>query len=62
MVRRDHGEEPDRDGLAKCSFNADTEHPRHECARVQAVELYYNTEESKEGARAFLEKRPPKFR
>jgi 2-ketocyclohexanecarboxyl-CoA hydrolase len=28
---------------------------------MHAVSLYYDTEESKEGARAFREKRPPDF-
>jgi 2-ketocyclohexanecarboxyl-CoA hydrolase len=29
---------------------------------MHALSLYYDTEESKEGARAFREKRPPDFR
>jgi 2-ketocyclohexanecarboxyl-CoA hydrolase len=29
---------------------------------MQALSLYYNTDESKEGVRAFLEKRKPDFR
>jgi 2-ketocyclohexanecarboxyl-CoA hydrolase len=29
---------------------------------IQALSLYYDTEESKEGARAFREKRKPEFR
>ncbi len=49
--------------LAKQSFNADTEH----IAGITelgfaALELYYGTEEAQEGVRAFLEKRPPRFR
>jgi len=49
--------------LAKQSFNADTEH----IAGItelgfSALELYYGTTEADEGRRAFLEKRPPKFR
>ncbi len=49
--------------LAKRSFNADSENIRgigH--LGVQAVSLYYQTEESQEGVKAFLEKRPPEFR
>jgi len=49
--------------IAKRSFNADTEHQRGISALgFEAVALYYGTEESKEGGRAFREKRPPKFR
>ena len=49
--------------IAKRSFNADTEHQRGiGMLGFQAVALYYGTEESKEGGRAFREKRPPKFR
>jgi 2-ketocyclohexanecarboxyl-CoA hydrolase len=49
--------------IAKRSFNADTEHQRAIGALgFEAVALYYGTEESKEGGRAFREKRPPKFR
>jgi 2-ketocyclohexanecarboxyl-CoA hydrolase len=49
--------------IAKRSFNADTEHQRGISALgFEAVALYYATEESKEGGRAFREKRPPKFR
>lgn len=49
--------------LAKQSFNADTEH----IAGITelgfaALELYYRTDEAEEGRRAFLERRPPKFR
>ncbi len=29
---------------------------------MQALSLYYNTDESREGVRAFLEKRKPDFR
>ena len=49
--------------IAKRSINADSESIRgigH--LGVQAVSLYYQTEESKEGVRAFREKRPPQFR
>jgi 2-ketocyclohexanecarboxyl-CoA hydrolase len=49
--------------IAKRSFNADTEHQRAiGSLGFEAVALYYGTEESKEGGRAFREKRPPKFR
>jgi len=49
--------------IAKRSFNADTEHQRGISALgFEAVALYYGTEESKEGGRAFREKRPPDFR
>jgi 2-ketocyclohexanecarboxyl-CoA hydrolase len=49
--------------IAKRSFNADTEHLRAIGALgFEAVALYYGTEESKEGGRAFREKRPPRFR
>ena len=49
--------------VAKRSFNADTEHQRGIGALgFEAVALYYGTEESKEGGRAFREKRKPKFR
>ncbi|MGD0026923.1 MAG: enoyl-CoA hydratase-related protein [Xanthobacteraceae bacterium] len=49
--------------IAKRSFNADTEHQRGIGALgFEAVALYYGTEESKEGGRAFREKRKPKFR
>jgi 2-ketocyclohexanecarboxyl-CoA hydrolase len=49
--------------IAKRSFNADTESLRGIGALgFEALALYYGTEESKEGGRAFREKRPPKFR
>src|SRR5262245_35030034 len=49
--------------LAKQSFNADTEHIAGltEIA-FSALELYYGTDEAKEGRNAFMEKRPPRFR
>ena len=49
--------------LAKLSFNADTDHI-HGIGGLgfSALELYYDTDEAKEGAKAFLEKRPPDFR
>jgi len=49
--------------IAKRAFNADTEHQRGISALgLQAVGLYYDTDESKEGVTAFKEKRRPQFR
>ena len=49
--------------IAKRSFNVDTEQMRAMGGLgFEAVALYYGTEESKEGGRAFREKRPPRFR
>ena len=49
--------------IAKRSFNADSEHLRAIGALgFEALALFYGTEESKEGGRAFREKRAPKFR
>ena len=49
--------------LAKRSFNLDTEGIRAIGAMgFEALSLFYGTEESKEGVRAFKEKRPPQFR
>jgi 2-ketocyclohexanecarboxyl-CoA hydrolase len=49
--------------LAKRSFNVDTEMIRGISSfAMQALKLYYDTEESKEGGRAFREKRKPEFR
>jgi 2-ketocyclohexanecarboxyl-CoA hydrolase len=49
--------------IAKRSFNADSEQLRGlSSLGFEAVALYYGTEESKEGGRAFREKRPPRFR
>ena len=49
--------------IAKRSFNADSENIRGIGALgMQALALYYQTEESKEGAAAFREKRKPDFR
>lgn len=49
--------------IAKRSFNADSENIRSIASMgLQALSLYYDTEESKEGVRAFREKRPPNFR
>jgi 2-ketocyclohexanecarboxyl-CoA hydrolase len=49
--------------LAKYSFNADTDHI-HGITELgfAALELYYGTAEADEGRRAFLERRPAKFR
>jgi 2-ketocyclohexanecarboxyl-CoA hydrolase len=48
--------------LAKRSFNADSENIRGiGLLSLNAVKLYYETEESKEGVRAFNEKRKPDF-
>ncbi|MAO57204.1 MAG: 1,4-dihydroxy-2-naphthoyl-CoA synthase [Rhodospirillaceae bacterium] len=49
--------------IAKHTFNADTESIRG-ISRLgfQAVDLYYDTEEAKEGGQAFRDKRPPNFR
>lgn len=49
--------------IAKRSFNASTEHIRGiGNLGLQALSLYYNSEESKEGVRAFNGKRKPDFR
>jgi 2-ketocyclohexanecarboxyl-CoA hydrolase len=49
--------------LAKRSFNADSDNIRAiSDMGLQALKLYYDTEESKEGVRAFNEKRKPNFR
>jgi 2-ketocyclohexanecarboxyl-CoA hydrolase len=49
--------------IAKSSFNAATDSMRGiGSLGFQALNLYYQTEESKEGVRAFMEKRPPQFR
>src|SRR3974390_2123905 len=49
--------------IAKRAFNADTESIRGISGLgMQTVSLYYNSEESKEGNRAFREKRKPEFR
>jgi len=48
--------------LAKRSFNADSENIRGiSMASLYSVKLFYETEESKEGVRAFNEKRKPDF-
>src|SRR5271166_6280878 len=49
--------------IAKRSFNADSDNISGIAAMgLQALKLYYETEESKEGVRAFNEKRKPDFR
>lgn len=49
--------------IAKRSFNADSENIRGIGGMgMQALSMYYDTEESKEGVRAFTEKRKPEFR
>ena len=49
--------------IAKRSFNADSDHIRGIGGLgLQALKLYYATDESKEGVKAFLEKRKPEFR
>jgi 2-ketocyclohexanecarboxyl-CoA hydrolase len=49
--------------IAKSSFNARTESIRGiGSLGFQALSLYYQTEESQEGVKAFLEKRKPNFR
>ncbi|MGA0315820.1 MAG: 2-ketocyclohexanecarboxyl-CoA hydrolase [Alphaproteobacteria bacterium] len=49
--------------IAKRSFNADSENIRAiGQLGFEALGLYYDTDESKEGVKAFLEKRPPNFR
>lgn len=49
--------------IAKRSFNADSENVRGIGAQgFQSLKLYYESEESKEGVNAFMEKRKPEFR
>jgi 2-ketocyclohexanecarboxyl-CoA hydrolase len=49
--------------LAKRSFNVDTEMIRGISSfAMQALKLYYDTDEAKEGGNAFREKRKPDFR
>ncbi|NQU72633.1 MAG: 2-ketocyclohexanecarboxyl-CoA hydrolase [Rhodospirillales bacterium] len=49
--------------IAKRSFNMDTEHQRGIAGMgMYALSLYYDTEESQEGVKAFNEKRKPDFR
>ena len=54
---------PSAIAIAKRSFNADSENIRGIGALgFEALALYYDTEEAKEGTTAFLEKRRPDFR
>ena len=49
--------------IVKRSMNADTESIRGIASLgLQAVSLYYGTDEAKEGVAAYKEKRPPRFR
>jgi 2-ketocyclohexanecarboxyl-CoA hydrolase len=49
--------------IAKRSFNLDSESIRGISAMgMQALSLFYETDESREGVKAFLEKRAPRFR
>jgi 2-ketocyclohexanecarboxyl-CoA hydrolase len=49
--------------IAKQSFNMDSENIRGISAMgMQSLQLYYQTEESREGVKAFNEKRQPDFR
>lgn len=49
--------------IAKRSFNMDTAHQAGIAGMgLYALKLYYDTDESREGVRAFNEKRPPQFR
>jgi len=49
--------------IAKSSFNADTDHIYGiEGLGYSALDLYWNTEESAEGTKAFMEKRAPDYR
>jgi 2-ketocyclohexanecarboxyl-CoA hydrolase len=62
-VRRDQRASPTAIAIAKRSFNADSENIRGiGSLGMQALSLYYDTEESKEGGKAFREKRKPDFR
>ena len=54
---------PTASAIAKRSFNAATENRRGISSMgMQALALYYDTDESREGVNAFMEKRNPKFR
>lgn len=49
--------------IAKRSFNAATDHIRGiGSLGLEALRLYYDTDESREGVKAWQEKRPPEFR
>ena len=57
------GHRPTALAIAKRSFNADSDNIRGIAnAGLQALALYYQTDESREGTKAFLEKRKPQFR
>jgi len=46
----------------KQAFNADTDHQAGLSAiAASGLDLFVETEEAKEGAQAFVEKRPPRF-
>ena len=54
---------PNAIAIAKRSFNADSENIRGIGALgLEALALYYDSAEAKEGTNAFLEKRRPDFR
>ena len=56
-------ESPTAIAIAKRSFNMDTAHQAGIAGMgLYALKLYYDTEESREGVRAFQEKRAPDFR
>lgn len=57
------GRSPTAIAIAKATFNADTESIKGIAQLgLNAVALYYSTDEAKEAAQAFREKRPPRFR
>lgn len=63
VAQRISGYSPTAIKFAKKSFNAATEHIRGiGSIGMAALSLYYGTDESKEGAKAFMEKRAPDFR
>lgn len=62
-MRRNHLPQPDGVGPGQASLNADSESIRGlSSLGMQALALYYQSDESREGVRAFQEKRPPEFR
>jgi 2-ketocyclohexanecarboxyl-CoA hydrolase len=57
------GKSPTAIAIAKRSFNMDTAHQAGIAGMgLMALKLYYDTDESREGVRAFNEKRAPDFR